>query len=175
MRYEISDGSMSQSAGAAAIKLRSSSVRLVFTLCGCSENWLDDLRLYLDKVCKLMSSVRYTEESPRVAMYVKIIFLKELRYSLLCFFVCIGENSRNFVKWFAMVEKQQGQTTEPKRERERFTMATINTDSKWKPWKFKPPRCSFTFTWASTFSSGQALFQLQIIRGTGRQRETVIW
>ena len=119
---------MSQSAGAAAIKLRSSSVRLVFTLCGCSESLLDDLRLYL--VCKLMSSVRYTEESPRVAMYVKIIFLKELRYSLLGFFVCIGENSRNFVKWFAMVEKQQGQTTEPKCERERFTMATINTDSK---------------------------------------------
>ena len=29
-----------------------------------------------------------------------------------------------------MVEKQQGQTTEPKRERERFTMATINTNSK---------------------------------------------
>lgn len=77
-----------------------------------------------------MSSVRYTEESPRVAMYVKIIFLKELRYSLLGFFVCIGENSRNFVKWFAVVEKQQGQTTEPKRERERFTMATINTNSK---------------------------------------------
>ena len=122
------DGSMSQSAGAAAIKLRWSSVRLVFTLCGCSESLLDDLRLYL--VCKLMSSVRYTEESPRVAMYVKIIFLKELRYSLLGFFVCIGENSRNFVKWFAMVEKQQGQTTEPKRERERFTMATINTNSK---------------------------------------------
>lgn len=121
---------MSQSAGAAAIKLRSSSVHLVFTLCGCSESLLDDLRLYLDKVCKLMSSVRYTEESPRVAMYVKIIFLKELRYSLLGFFVCIGENSRNFVKWFAMVEKQQGQTTEPKRERERFTMATINTNSK---------------------------------------------
>ena len=119
---------MSQSAGAAAIKLRWSSVRLVFTLCGCSESLLDDLRLYL--VCKLMSSVRYTEESPRVAMYVKIIFLKELRYSLLGFFVCIGENSRNFVKWFAMVEKQQGQTTEPKRERERFTMATINTNSK---------------------------------------------
>ena len=119
---------MSQSAGAAAIKLRSSSVRLVFTLCGCNESLLDDLRLYL--VCKLMSSVRYTEESPRVAMYVKIIFLKELRYSLLGFFVCIGENSRNFVKWFAMVEKQQGQTTEPKRERERFTMATINTNSK---------------------------------------------
>ena len=118
---------MSQSAGAAAI-MRSSSVRLVFTLCGCSESLLDDLRLYL--VCKLMSSVRYTEESPRVAMYVKIIFLKELRYSLLGFFVCIGENSRNFVKWFAMVEKQQGQTTEPKCERERFTMATINTDSK---------------------------------------------
>ena len=117
---------MSQSA--AAKKLRSSSVRLVFTLCGCSESLLDDLRLYL--VCKLMSSVRYTEESPRVAMYVKIIFLKELRYSLLGFFVCIGENSRNFVKWFAMVEKQQGQTTEPKRERERFTMATINTNSK---------------------------------------------
>ena len=77
---------MSQSAGAAAIKLRSSSVRLVFTLFGCSESLLDDLRLYL--VCKLMSSVRYTEESPRVAMYVKIIFLKELRYSLLGFFVC---------------------------------------------------------------------------------------
>ena len=164
---------MSQSAGAAAIKLRSSSVRLVFTLCGCSESLLDDLRLYL--VCKLMSSVRYTEESPRVAMYVKIIFLKELRYSLLGFFVCIGENSRNFVKWFAMVEKQQGQTTEPKRERERFTMATINTNSKWQPWKFKPLPCSFTFTWASTFGSGQALFQLQITRDTGRQRETVIW
>lgn len=119
---------MSQSAGAAAIKLRSSSVRLVFTLCGCSESLLDDLRLYL--VCKLMSSVRYTEESPRVAMYVMMIFLKEPRYGLLGFFVCIGENSRNFVKWFAMVEKQQGQTIEPKRERERFTMATINTDSK---------------------------------------------
>ena len=150
-------------------------MHLVFTLCGCSESLLDDLRLYLDKVCKLMTSVRYTEESPRVAMYVKIIFLKELRYSLLGFFVCIGENSRNFVKWFAMVEKQQGQTTEPKRERERFTMATINTNSKWQPWKFKPLRCSFTFTWASTFGSGLPLFQLQIIRGTGRQRETVIW
>ena len=63
-------GNLLQNAGAAAVKLRSPSVRRVFVLGarGCNKNSLDDLRLYLDTVLWVIRSLRYAGASPWIAL-----------------------------------------------------------------------------------------------------------
>lgn len=52
-------GNLFHSAGAAAVKLRSPSVRRVFVVSGCSKSLLDDVRLCLNTAFEIVISLRY--------------------------------------------------------------------------------------------------------------------